>query len=507
MSYERRARPGNVIPPTLRQVAAYAKTLGLPISTDRLELVCRRVAESLEVFEHLDELGTAGVNSRHLERDAGRPPSEQEDPYNAIVRFCSVKGAESGPLAGWRVGVKDNIAVAGVPMTEGHPELTTLPAEDAVVVERILDAGASIVAKTAIDDDDRPCGNTRNPHNPEYSAGGSSGGSAAAVAAGMVDAAIGVDQGGSIRNPASWCGVVGMKPTHGLVPSYGLAYWDHTLDHIGPMTRTVAENAIMLEVLAGEDWRDPQWVRANPVKGDYVSAADRDVKDLRVGIVMEASEFAACTAATTDAFERARRVLERLGAHVSRCSIPLWTEAPTIWLATVTFGTMAMADSFGQGVGHKGRADVERASVLADQYRRGVRSSPWLSPTLPLTFMHLREVAPGRHAATAQNLRIELRSQVQVLFRNFDLLITPTMPKGPERIPTARTARAEPASFVEVASGLTNVAVDLTGHPALTVPSGPGDDGLPTGLQIIGRPFDENTVYRAGFAIEAAIFS
>ena len=130
-------------------------------------------------------------------------------------------------------------------------------------------------------------GAARNPHNPKYATGGSSSGSAAAVAAGMVDMALGADEGGSVRVPAAWCGLVGMKATHGLVPSYGLTYMDHTIDHIGPITKTVADNARMLEVIAGADWRDPQWVRAAPVAGSYLAADGLGVSSLRVGIVRE----------------------------------------------------------------------------------------------------------------------------------------------------------------------------------------------------------------------------
>ncbi len=159
-------------------------------------------------------------------------------------------------------------------------------------MERLLDAGAVTTGKTNLDDlafgGGSAFGESRNPLNPKYSTGGSSSGSGAAVAGGMVDVALGGDEGGSIRIPSAWCGLVGMKATHGLVPSYGMTYMDHTIDHIGPMTRTVTDNARMLEVIAGTDWRDPQWVRATPSPSEYLRAAKAGISGLRIGVVPEA---------------------------------------------------------------------------------------------------------------------------------------------------------------------------------------------------------------------------
>ena len=175
-------------------------------------------------------------------------------------------------------------------------------------------------------------GPSRNPHNPSYSTGGSSSGSGAAVAAGLVDMALGADEGGSVRIPAAWCGLVGMKATHGLVPSYGLTYMDHTIDHIGPMTRTVEDNALMLEVMAGADWRDPQWVRAAPSPGEYLATADLGLSGLRVGVIRAALEPSGCTPDVLTAFEKALSILSGLGATiVDDVSIPFGpTPAPLV---------------------------------------------------------------------------------------------------------------------------------------------------------------------------------
>ncbi|MDX2973432.1 amidase family protein [Kribbella solani] len=464
------------------------------------------LAEFLRVFDRVEELGQPAVELRYPRRGPGRRPRGAEDPYHAITRWCEVLGAAEGPLAGLRVGVKDNIAVAGVPMTEGlAPALSTVPSGDAAVVERLLDAGARITAKTSISPSDPAFGIPRNPHDPRFSAGASSAGSAVAVVTGLVDAAIGVDQGGSVRNPAAYCGIVGMKPTHGLVPTYGLAYWDHTLDHIGPMTTTVAANAALLEVLAGADWRDPHCTWTAPVRARYTGTPGEGIADLRIGVVEEALDPVGCTAGTLEAFERACERLRDLGAKVEPVSIPLWSDSAVIWFAVLTSGLMAMAGSNGQGYGHLGRIDVDRLATVAGQYRRGEREVPWLASILPAAYEYIQETRLGVPFGKAQNLRLELRRQVEHRLDEVDLLITPTTPTGPELLDELGSDEFVLADYVRAMTNTT--PANLTGHPALTVPSGPGDNELPTGLQIIGRMFDERTVYRAGLSFEDPQFS
>lgn len=462
------------------------------------------IASALEVFERLDELPTPSVPLKYSDRDAGRAPEPTEDPCNAVIRFCEVRGAESGPLAGRRIGVKDNIAVAGVPMTAG--ELWTqvpTPTEDAVVIERILDAGATIVAKTnlGLGTGAAAFGETRNPHNPSRTAGGSSSGSGAAVAAGIVDAALGTDLGGSVRRPAALCGIVGMKATHGLVPSYGLGV--HTNSNVGPMTATVAENALLLEIIAGADWRDPQWALDRPEPGAYTDAASMGIAGLRIGVVAESLGPAGCTAGTMAAFERAQGTLASLGAVLVPVSAPLWIHASTILFAALTFEQASMALSFGNGYRAPGRVDPAVLETITSQQADSVDRQ-----ATRLTVEYLQTVHNGAHFGKAQNLRLELRRQIDSLLRDVDLLITPTTPEGPAELsadpaPGAEaTQRAVSFDNHVFREGVNTRPLNLTEHPALTVPSGPGDDGLPTGLQIIGRRFDERTVYRAGFAFE-----
>lgn len=498
-------------PPSRDEIARYAARQHLNLSAAELEAEVPRVAAFLHVLDRLADLDDPQATACFPPRDEGRAPTPAEDPYNAIVRFCHASGAEDGPLAGMRIGVKDNIAVAGVPMTAGVPgRRAFMPTEDAVVVERLLDAGGDIVAKTSID---AGLNLTRNPLDPRFHAGGSSSGSAAAVAAGLVDAALGVDEGGSIRIPAAWCGVVGMKATHGLVPSYGLTYWDHTLDHIGPLTRDVADNARMLEVIAGHDWRDPQWGRTELGGVRYSTAAGMGVRDLRVGVISEALSRAGCTEELLEAFREAEGVLADLGAEVVPVTVPLWEDTPVIWLAIVTSGLTAMGESFGQGYGHLGRVDLEQLSFAATEYFLGRRWLPFEGRTLPLVFEHVRTHLSGIPFGRAHNLRLELRRQIDDLLRDVDVLITPTTPTGPValadedgRAGDGSAAVVLPDVSARSGSVLSNCCTaNLTGHPALSVPSRRLESGHPTALQIIGRRYDEHTVYRAGFAFEAAL--
>jgi len=223
-------------------------------------------------------------------RTSGYRPTPEENPMNAWYIKTEIKGAPRGPLLGRKVALKDNVCLAGVPMMNGASTLKGYtPDIDATVVTRLLDAGATIMGKAHCEyfclsggSHTNATGPVHNPHKHGYSAGGSSSGSAALVGAGLIDMAIGGDQGGSIRMPASFCGCYGMKPTHGLVPYSGIMPIETTIDHTGPMTQNVMDNALMLEVLAGADGLDP---RQYDVKTDrYTASVGLGVSGLRIGL-------------------------------------------------------------------------------------------------------------------------------------------------------------------------------------------------------------------------------
>jgi amidase len=485
---------GHLRAPSAPDVARYATKLGWQLTDDESVMYADDVASALRTLDVVEELRETPVPLKHLYRDPGHAPTPAEDPYNAFIRVCEVRGAETGPLAGRTLGVKDCIAVAGVPMTNGGRRMPVLvPTEDAVVIERLLDAGVVITGKTNLEDlgyglgEGSAFGPSRNPADPTRSTGGSSSGSGAAVAAGQVDLAIGADEGGSVRIPAAWCGIVGMKATHGLVPSYGMSYMSHTLDHIGPMTRTVMDNATMLEVMAGPDWRDPQWATGVPEAGAYTAAAGQGIAGLRVGVLSDALEPVGATPGVLAAFEVAVKTLMGLGATVSTVSVPLWTQGWAITRAALAVGVHSMATSAGTGgFGHLGRIDPQTVAVLAAQSALQGDDLPPMLKSMLLTVEHVKERYGSVPYVVAHNLRLELRRQVDALFRDVDVIVTPTTPGVAHPLLTERSSSGE---FLggRVGSATANTApLDLTGHPALSIPAGTGEDDLPVGLQIIG---------------------
>jgi amidase len=503
---------GHLRPPTPEQLQTYAARHAITLSADQAAELLPTVAGMLSVFDVIDELPEPAVPTVAATRDPGRAPTAEEDPYNAFIRFCDVRGTGEGPLAGVRVAVKDCIAVAGVPMTNGsRMQPRAVPTEDAVVVERLLAAGATIVGKANMEDmamgggEGSVYGAARNPVDPRFSGGGSSSGSAVAVAAGMADVALGADEAGSIRIPAAYCGLVGMKATHGLVPSYGLTYMDHTLDHIGPITTTVADNARVLQVIAGPDWRDAQWVRGDVGPGDYLSGIGDGVAGRTFAVVEEALAPIGCSPDVLAAFDRACDVLAAAGATIRRVSIPLWLSAWPIESAFLTFAIRAMLDSGGAGYGHLGRIDVAATATLAAQLRTSADDLAAVEKLMLMTAEHLRDAYLGTHYGKAQNLRLELRRQVGQALAGVDLLLTPTTPTVAWELLDSPVGMVELVGRISGDSILNTCALDLTGHPALTVPAGTGEHGLPVGLQLIGPRLGEARLYQAGAVVEAAL--
>src|ERR671918_445633 len=287
-----------VQPPSRAQLERIAAAYRMELTEDELDTFTAAAGPAMAGFTRLDELPDEHLPVKYPRADTGHRPTGEQNPSNGWTWRCSIPGAPDGPLAGRTVGVKDNVCVAGIPMLNGSPIMEGyVPREDATVVTRLLDAGAHIVGKTAVPafcfdgggltgyPDPQPT----NPHDPAYMCGSSSNGSAAVVMTGQADMALGGDQGGSIRLPASWSGCCGHKPTYGLVPYTGIFPIELTIDHVGPMARTVEDCALMLEAIAGEDGMDPRQigVRTQP----YADALALGADGLRVGILREGFEI------------------------------------------------------------------------------------------------------------------------------------------------------------------------------------------------------------------------
>src|ERR1700726_1299055 len=278
--------------PTLDQLRRVAEDLGMTMGDEELKSYDALMQGNYAAYDIIDAMPDY-VPAVKYPRTPGYRPEGEENKYNAWYVKTTIKGAPSGKLAGKTIAVKDNVSLAGVPMMNGASTLEGyIPDTDATIVTRILDAGGTIVGKTHCEyfcisggSHTNATGPVHNPHKMGYSAGGSSSGSGVVVALGEVDMAIGGDQGGSIRMPSSFCGTYGMKPTHGLVPYTGIMPIEIYVDHTGPITASVADNALLLEVLAGPDGYDPRQydVKVHP----YASMLDGGVRGMRIGIVNE----------------------------------------------------------------------------------------------------------------------------------------------------------------------------------------------------------------------------
>ena len=451
-----------------------------------------------DVLDGLDRQSPAPVRVLEAVRDAGRRPAEGEDPYNAIVRFCSVKADAEGILSGVRLGLKDAIAIAGIPMTCGSRVLQGfVPTRDSVVTERLLRAGAEIVATTNMDNlafsgggDTSAYGPTLCPFDTARTAGGSSSGSGAALYYDDVDVTLGGDQGGSIRVPAAWCAVLGLKPTHSLVPYTAIAGIDQSFDHCGPMARTAADAARLLQAIAGKDESDPRQ-REVPVQ-DYLKAvaeAPDNLRGVRIGVVPEGFDEAVgieqeVAEATRGAIER----LRELGAEVCELSVPEHLQAGGIAFVGFVEGMTALVGAGGNGYHWTGAYWPELALAL----REGLAAfGDELSPQMKLTLIcgsHLRQRYRGALYAKAQNLRPALRAGYDRALGEVDYLVMPTTPGLPHvDDPTLPISAHVKRGWGVLAN---TYPMDMTGHPALTIPAAEAG-GLPAGVMLVGRHFDD----------------
>ena len=396
------------------------------------------------------------------------------------------RGAPLGPLHGVPFAVKDQFATRAVRTTGGSRLLAeNVPDEDATVVARLTAAGGILLGKLNLTEFALggtihfPFGQPRNPWNTDHDTGGSSAGSGVAVAAALCAVSLGEDTGGSVRTPASWCGVAGHRPTWGLVSRHGCLplSWSH--DAPGPLGRTVQDCALMLGVIAGQDPRDALTTR-RPVP-DYGAALTGEVRGLRVGVIRELLEGGETDPEMRDAVRAAVGVLAKLGAEVGEVSLPLIPRAGAAF--------MAICDSEGAGL------HLPWLRHRAAEYDEGTRRRLLAAALLPAVLLQ-----------KAQHARALIRHQVLDALERHDVLVAPTShrPAPPIASFTApiTSTREAAARFFTRRSFTTPAA--LAGAPALAVPCGFSTAGLPLSLQIIGRPFADATVLSVGHAYEQA---
>ncbi len=456
------------------------------------------------------------VVEERLERIAARDPELHafnlvtEDLARAQAEAVDAKvasGEDPGPLAGVPLALKDNMCTRGIPTTCSSRILDGWrPPYDATVVSRLAAAGAVVMGKTNLDEfamgsstENSAFGPTRNPHDPGRVPGGSSGGSAAAVAAGFAALGIGSDTGGSIRQPAAFCGVVGMKPTYGAVSRYGLVAFASSLDQIGPFGNDVADAAALFDVIAGHDPLD-----STSVPGfvpDASSVLERGVEGLRVGVVRELSGGeGSVEGLAADVVARAREgaaALAAAGAVVDEVSVP----SATLGLSAYYLVATAEASS------NLARYDGVRYGLRVDAPTTGEMNTA--TRTAGFGAEVKRRIMLGTYALSAGyydafygkalKVRTMMLRDFAEVYERFDVLLTPTAPTT--AFPLGERTADPMTMYV---NDVCTIPSNLTGHPGISVPFGVGDDGMPIGVQVLAPALRDSLTFQVAAVLEQA---
>jgi len=423
--------------------------------------------------------------------------------YNAYITAESIESDADGPLAGKTVAVKDNISTAGVPTTCGSAMLEDyVPPYDATVVQRLKAAGATIPGKTNMDEfgmgtttETSAFGPTENPAAEGRVPGGSSGGSAAVVAAGDADYALGTDTGGSIRCPAAFCGVVGIKPTYGFVSRYGLVAYANSLEQIGPIAPSVEEAARLLEVIAGPDEHDATTRDATDHGTDYdfAAAADGDVAGMEIGVPTELLDGAG--EAVVETFWDAMADLEAAGASYHEVDLPSVehaVEAYYVIAMSEASSNLARFDGVRYGVsgGYEGNWNETFARSREEGFGEEVKRRVLLGTYALSAGYH------DKYYKKAQDARAWVKQDFDEALSEADVLASPTMP-----VPPMKRGESLDDPLTMYLADANTTPVNLANLPALSVPAGETGDGLPVGMQLVGPAFGEKPIIRAASAL------
>ena len=457
----------------------------------------RSAAEILEEYLGVIDAGDEEIHAfNHVMADEARARAQAIDTQVAA-------GDDPGPLAGVPVALKDNMCTRGQPTTCSSKILEGWrPPYDATVVTRLLDAGAVIVGKTNLDEfamgsstENSAFGPTRNPLDTSKVPGGSSGGSAAAVAAGFVPVSLGSDTGGSIRQPAAFCGVVGVKPTYGGVSRYGLVAFASSLDQIGPFSHTVADSALMLEAIGGHDRHDSTSI-PQPAPS-LLERLDEGVEGLRIGVVDElmgdgiADDVKAAVGRAADALDAA-------GARVANASVP----AAIYGLSAYYLIAPAEASS------NLARYDGVRYGLRVDgastaEMNEATRTAGFGAEVKRRIMLGTFALSSGYYDAyygKAQKVRTLMIRDLEAAYESFDLLLAPTTPTTAFAF---GDKTGDPLSMYM--SDVCTIPSNLSGQPAMSVPYGHGDEGLPIGVQVLAPTLGESAMFRTAAVLERSI--
>lgn len=410
-------------------------------------------------------------------------------------------GKEMGPLAGIPIAIKDNICTKGVRTTCASKMLENfIPPYDASVMKKIEATNAIILGKTNMDEfamggstENSAFFITKNPVNLDKVPGGSSGGSAAAVAGKMAPISLGSDTGGSIREPASFCGIVGMKPTYGLVSRYGLVAFASSLDQIGPFSKTVRDNAVLLTAIAGHDEMDS--TSANVENKDYEKALVNDVKGLKIGVPKEYFGEG-INEEVRASLEKAIEKYKELGAEVEECSLPVTEYAlPTYYIIACAEASSNLGRYDGIRYGYR----TKNFESLKDIYKNS-RTEGFGDEVKRRIILGTYVLSSGYYDAyykKAQKVRTLVKKGFEEAFEKYDVLLTPTVPT------VAFDIGSKSKNPLEMyMTDILTVSINIAGVPAVSIPCGKDSSGMPIGMQLIAKHFNEETLYRASYTFE-----
>lgn len=496
--------------PTVEQLRSVAEALHLHISADELEEYRSRISDMLSMYDRVDKLVEPTPLSNKYSAPFGTQPQPDSNPYNAWAWMTEIVGSSSGKLSGKTLAVKDNMHIAGVPMSCGSNFLRGFVSScTAPVVARILDEGGRITGKATCEDwcfsgssFTSASGPVLNPFDMTRSAGGSSSGSAVLVAAGDVDMALGTDTGGSVRLPSCWCGIVGLKPTYGLVPFTGAMALDECLDHVGPMARTVHDCALLLEVIAGYDNGSDPAQPANISVQRYTEQLTGDVSALRVGMMEEG--FTGAEDDVTETVKAAVSSLKQLGVTVEDFSYPALSDLKA---AAFTMALEGTYDTYRNGgitpLNMKGFKDTATHDFMFKAARVDADSLPISMKGVVLMSHYVRENYGCHFYSKAVNAVRGMRESYDELFKRYDIIVMPTIKYKPPVLPKVGLTVTE--YLIEYSRNTDNTfPVNATGNPALTINAGfsSSEPHLPIGMMMIGRHFEDATVLRLAHAYE-----
>ena len=463
----------------------------------------------LTVHELLKKLYNKEITLEDITKSYINRIDEKEKDVQAFVTITDKEALEKvkdikerkTKLAGIPIGIKDNICIKGVKTTCSSKMLENFVAPyNATVIEKLNEENMIYLGKLNMDEfamgastEYSAFKKTRNPWNLNTVPGGSSGGSAAAVAANMVPWALGSDTGGSIRQPSSLCGVVGLKPTYGLVSRYGLVAFASSLDQIGPITKDVEDCAMLLNVITGHDEKDS--TSANIDKKDYTKALVQDVKGLKIGVPKEYFGNG-INEEVKSAVKEAIKKYEEMGAIVEECSLDIADESLAVYYI---IACAEASSNLGRFDGIRYGYRTKDFNNLKDIYINS-RTEGFGAEVKRRIILGTYVLSSGYYDAyykKAQKVRTLIRKEFEKLFEKYDVLLTPTSPTVAYEIGTKSNNPLE-----MYLADLCTVTVNIAGLPGMSIPCGIDSKGMPIGMQLIGKHFDEETILRAAYTFE-----